>query len=148
MGSVAILDTAPSREQIERLEDYILQVPQVDLQTTHALSGGVYARTIFIPEGTVLTGAAHKKDHINVMQGDITVWTEEGMKRLTGQHVLTTKAGAKRAGLAHADTWWTTICATALTDIDEIEDELVENADRLQTRTLELHFAPVAQLES
>jgi hypothetical protein len=129
-----IVVAAPSREKVERLEALILECQQVDLKTTHKLSGGVYARTITIPAGTVLTGAAHKKDHINIVQGDITVSTDEGMKRLTGQHVLTTKAGNKRVGLAHANTIWTTVCQTFLTDFDEIEAELVEEPERLQTR--------------
>ena len=125
---------APSREKVERLEALILQTPQVDLKTTHCLSGGIYARTIIIPAGTILTGAAHKKDHINIMQGDITVSTDEGMKRLIGQHVMATKAGNKRVGLAHADTIWTTVCHTNLTDIEAIEEELVEESETLQTR--------------
>lgn len=128
----------PTRAKVETLEAEILQLPQVDLQTTHELSGGVYARTIVIPAGTVLTGASHKKDHINIMQGDITVSTDEGMKRLTGQHVIPTKAGMKRVGFAHTDTIWTTICQTFLTEIDAIEAELVEEPERLQSRTLAL----------
>lgn len=143
-----VVESAPSRAQIERLENEILKAPQVDLRTTHALAGGVYARTIFIPAGTILTGAAHKRDHINVMQGDITVWTEAGMRRLTGHHVLPTRAGAKRAGFAHADTWWTTLCATELTDINAIEDELVEQPERLQTRSPAIGCAPLVQLEN
>ena len=131
---VELAQEHPSREKVDRLEKLILQVPQIDLKTTHKLSGGVYARTIIVPAGTILTGAAHKKDHINIMQGDITVSTDDGMKRLTGQHVMTTKAGNKRVGLAHADTIWTTVCHTFLTDIEEIEAELVEEPERLQTR--------------
>lgn len=129
---------APTREKIERLEEIILQTPQVDLRTEHALAGGAYARTIYIPAGTVLTGASHKKDHINIMQGDISVSTDDGMKRLTGQHILTTKAGHKRVGYAHADTTWTTVCQTALTDYAEIEAELVEEPEKLQTRQQQL----------
>lgn len=44
-------------DKVDALESLILQVPQVDLQTKHELSGGVYARTILIPAGTVLTGS-------------------------------------------------------------------------------------------
>lgn len=117
-----------------RLEQAILQGPQIDLRTEHVLSGGVYARTIFIPAGTALTGATHKKDHVNVVCGDISVTTDEGVKRITGYHVLPSKAGIKRAGIAHADTVWTTLCKTDLTDIEDIEDELVEESARLQTR--------------
>jgi len=126
----------PSRDRIEQLESAILKVAQTDLRTTHELSGGVYARTIRIPSGTVLTGASHKKDHINIMQGDITVSTDDGMKRLTGQHVLATKAGMKRVGFTHADTIWTTVCHTNLTDIAEIEAELVEEPEKLQSRLM------------
>lgn len=117
-----------------RLEQAILQGPQVDLRTEHVLSGGVYARTIHIPAGTVLTGATHKKDHVNVVCGDISVTTDDGVKRITGYHVLPSKAGIKRAGIAHADTIWTTLCKTDLTDIKAIEDDLVEESDRLQNR--------------
>ena len=119
---------------VQRLEELILQAPQVDLMTTHALENGMYARTIYLEAGTVLTGAVHKTDHINIVYGDISVTTDEGVKRITGYQVITTKAGMKRAGYAHAATAWTTICKTDKTDLNEIEDELVENADKLQTR--------------
>jgi hypothetical protein len=136
------------RRAIERLEAEVLAQPQTDLRTEHVLSGGVYARTIHIPAGTVLTGATHKKDHVNVVIGDITVTTDQGPVRLTGYHVLPTKAGSKRAGVAHAPTAWTTICHTDLTDIEAIEDELVEESDRLQTRQLALGATPFTELES
>ena len=127
-------DPAGYRAKVERLERHIEQLPQVDLGTEHVFSGGMVARTITIPAGVALTGAAHKTDHLCVVQGDITVLTDEGPRRLTGLHTLATKAGMKRAGVTHAPTRWTTICRTDKTDIREIEDELVEEPERLQTR--------------
>jgi hypothetical protein len=50
---------------------------------------------------------AHKAEHLNICSGDISVWTEQGMKRITGYAVLPSLPGAKRVGLAHADTMWT-----------------------------------------
>ena len=41
------------------------------------------------------------------------------MRRLVGYHVLPSRAGAKRVGLAHADTWWTTVHA----NLDNCRDE-------------------------
>lgn len=125
---------SPTREQIERLELELLKHEQVPIATTHALAGPVYARTILIPAGTLLTGLVHRADHVNIAVGDITVMTDTGMRRLTGHHVLPTKAGAKRAGYAHADTFWTTVSYTTQTELAAIEDELVEDAARLQTR--------------
>lgn len=137
-----------TNDKLAQLERLILAVPQVDLRTRHEVSGGVYARTIYIPAGTVLTGATHKKDHINIVVGDITVSTDDGMKRITGHHVLPTKAGMKRGGFAHADTVWTTVCHTELTDIAAIEDELVVESDQLQTRTMALAMDAAQQLEN
>ena len=84
------------------------------------------------------------------MQGDITVSTDEGMKRLIGQHVMATKAGNKRVGLAHADTIWTTVCHTNLTDIEAIEEELVEESETDSGETIsvvpitsKMQFSPV-----
>ena len=111
-----------------------LALPQVGLRTEHVISGGMYARTITIPAGTVLTGAAHKTDHINVCMGDVEVLTDDGPKRLTGLHVLPTKAGMKRAGYTYAETRWTTTCRTQQTTVETAEDELVEQPERLQTR--------------
>lgn len=127
----------PSRAKIDALEVAVGAMQQVDLHTTHELAGGVYARTIVIPAGTVLVGCVHKKDHINVFQGDITAWTDEGMKRFTGHHVIPGSAGIKRAGYAHTETVWTTLSHTEnndLADLAAIEDELVENPESLQTR--------------
>ena len=135
MGDVVILDN----EKVSILEAEILKLPQVDLGTQHELSGKVYARTIYIRAGVVLTGAKHNHDHINIVFGDITVSTDEGMKRLTGYHVLPTKAGMKRVGFAHAGTYWTTCSYTELTEIEAIEDELTDESEMLQTRTLKLH---------
>jgi len=132
---MSALQKRPSREAIEQLERELMGHEQVQLATTHALAGPVYARTIFIPAGTLLTGLVHRADHVNISVGDITVLTDTGMRRLTGHHVIPTKAGAKRAGYAHADTHWTTVSYTTQTELGAIEDELVEDAERLQSRT-------------
>lgn len=114
----------------------MLELPQVDMQTTHALSGGVYARTVFIPAGTVVTGATHRKDHICIIDGDVQTILDGESRRIDGRVVINGEKGVKRAVYAHSDTLWTTVCSTELTDIAEIEAELVEEPEQLQTRHL------------
>lgn len=139
-----LMASVPTTESVRQLEGMLLQLPQVDLQTQHVVFGGLSARTIFIPAGTVLTGALTNIDNLCVVFGDITVTTDDGAQRLTGFNVLTASAGAKRAGVAHADTWWTTIHRTDLTDIAAIEEEMTGEAQALQTRTQALgHAAPL-----
>lgn len=122
----------PTREQIEHLEALILQKPQVDLPIRHYFAPGLYAREMFIPAGTVLTGAVHKTEHLAVFVGDITVWTDEGMQRLTGHCTFVSKPGTKRVGYAHADTWCTGFFPTDKTDVAELELDLVESPHLLQ----------------
>lgn len=122
-----------TNDAIRKLEADCLKLPQIQIGLWHHLSGGMYARTGVIKAGCVLVGAEHKTDHFNVMCGDITVTTDDGVQRLTGYHVLPTKAGKKRAGVAHIDTIWTTICKTDETELSKIEDDLVVESDRLQS---------------
>lgn len=134
----ALVADMPTPEAVRRMEDMLLQMPQINLHTEQLVHGGMAARTIFIPAGTVLTGALTNIDNLCVAFGDITVTTDDGPTRLTGFNVVPALAGAKRAGVAHADTWWVTIHRTDLTDLEAIEEEMTGEADRLQTRTLAL----------
>ena len=137
----ALLPDLPTREQIEAFEALMFahvaeHGGEGDITTRHFHADEIYGRAIDIPAGTVLIGTAHKADHLNVCVGDITVWTEEGLRRLTGTNILSSRAGAKRVGFAHADTMWLSIHrnATGGTDVQAIEEALVERADMLMTR--------------
>ena len=135
----------PAAEAVARLEAQLAQLPQVDLHTQHILHAGLSARTIFIPAGTALTGALTNIGNVCIVCGDITVTTDDGPQRLTGFNVITAEPGAKRAGIAHADTWWITCHHTDLTDVTQIEEEMTPEAGMLQTRRAALgHNAPVA----
>ena len=130
-----------SVQSVQELERILLAAPQVHLATSHLVHGGMCARTILIPAGTVLTGAQSRIDNICIAHGDIDVTTDQGVVRVTGYCVLPAHAGFKRAGVAHADTYWTTIWPTALTDLDDIEDEFTPESGMLQTRRSGIEFA-------
>lgn len=131
-----LLCDMPSRDAVERAERLFMHLPQVPLDTSHVIHGRMCARTILIPAGTFLTGALTEIDNICIVDGDITVTTDDGPRRLTGFHVLPANAGAKRAGLAHADTWWTTIIHTDLKDVSAIENAMTAESEMLQSRRL------------
>ncbi len=132
-----LLGGMPSVEAVRELEEVLrgLGLPLVDIPTETMVDDGMCLRTVFIPAGTIMTGALGRADTLNVLFGDITVTTDEGTKRLTGFNVIKGTAGAKRAGVSHADTWWTTIHRTELTNLAAIEDEYTdESADLLSRR--------------
>jgi len=103
-------DVEKRRNSLHLIEQEMVKHPQLDIPVKHLFSGGMYAREITIPKGTLLTGRIHKFDHFDIMlSGDITVSTDsEDVKRLTGLNIMTGNAGKKRAGYAHEDTHWIT----------------------------------------
>lgn len=114
------------REKLARLEAALSSGETVELPVKHHFSRGVYARELFIPKGTVLVGKIHKYSQINIVsRGDISVLTEEGIKRVKAGDTIVSKPGIKRAGYAHEDTLWTTIHGTHETDLEKIENELI-----------------------
>lgn len=121
------------RAKIFALENHILAGPQVELEYLHHFAPGIYMREMRIPKGTVVTGAIHKHDHLNILiKGELSVWTEDGMKRIEAPAVIPSKAGIKRAGYAHEDSAWITVCHNPndVRDLDELWDFLVTNSYR------------------
>lgn len=118
-----------TRRQVEALERAIQTLPQIDCSVWHHFAPGLYARKMLIPADTVLTGAVHKTEHLVIVSGDISVTTPGGTKRITGAHeIFTSLPGEKRAGYAHADTYFTTVHATSETDLDRLVEELTESS--------------------
>ena len=109
-------------EQIEALEREMLKGEQIDLPVRDFFSHKCYARELFIPAGTVLIGRVHKFQNLNIMSmGELSVLTDDGIKRIKAPYTVSSPPGTKRVAFAHADTLWTTIHGTELTDVDEIE---------------------------
>lgn len=113
------------RDRLLTVERAICAQPQVEIPVKHYFVNGMYAREIVIPKGTVLTGAIHLTEHLCVMNGDLTVSSEKGTRRLTGYHMFTSYPGEKRIGYAHEDTIFTTLHATPITTVKEVEEALV-----------------------
>lgn len=119
---------ATTRERLDALEAELLRHPQVEIPPRHYFAKGLYAREITIPRGTLLTGKIHTTQHLNIIsQGEISVLTEHGPKRVKAPCTLVSPPGTKRAGYAHEDTVWTTIHAnpTDETDVDKLEALLI-----------------------
>ena len=121
------LPAVPTREQILALEGEMRKLPQMDLPPVHHFAKGIYARELRIPAGTLLTGKVHRTEHLNILSaGEITVWTEDGMKRVSAPFTIVSRPGTKRVGFAHTDCVWTTIHGTEETDLERLEAELIE----------------------
>ena len=117
----------PSKAQIQALQDEMVQMPQVELQTEHYFSEGMYCRKVWRPAGTIIVGKVHKKDHFFMcLSGEIIAWTEKGMKTLKAGDIIESKPGTKRVTMALTDAIGVTVHRTDKQDLDEIESELLE----------------------
>lgn len=110
------------RDKVALLESEMLKHEQIDIPVRHDFSPGIYARTITIPAGTLLTGRIHKFEQLNILSGGtIEVLTQDGMKKVTAPFIVVSPPGTKRVAYAHTDCTWTTVLATEEKDPDVIE---------------------------
>lgn len=120
------LAALPTRKQIDRLEDELRQLPQVEIRTDHTFAPGLYARTITVPKGATLTGKVHATEHLFIIsKGDMTLVTEHGRQRVQAPFQCVGKAGLKRVGYAHEETVCTNIHITEETDLAKLEAALI-----------------------
>jgi hypothetical protein len=114
------------RDKLYRLEAEIGAMPQLDIPVRHYFAPGVYVREVTIPAGAVLTGKIHKFAHLCVVsKGDISVLTENGVKRIRAPFTMLSPPGTKRAGYAHEETVFSTIHPTDETDLQTIEAHFI-----------------------
>jgi len=117
--------------RVRELEANLLALPQVPIETRHVLHAGLYARSIVVPAGTVLTGALIKVATLLMIDGDTLVYLDGEAVRLTGHHVLPASAGRKQAFVTIADTRITMIFPTSARTVAEAERAFTDEAENL-----------------
>ena len=114
------------RESIMALETEMKKHEQLEMPLTHHHFHKGYGRELFIPAGTLLVGKIHKHQTLNILlEGDISLLTEEGTKRVQAPFTVVSKPGIKRVGYAHTDCKWLTVHGTEETDLEKIEEEVI-----------------------
>ena len=121
------------RVAILALEASLLSQEQIEIPPTHLMHGGMYARAVTVPAGTLLTGNIYKYDHIEVMtSGKILVTTDDGQSRqLSGFHLMPALSGKKRAAYAIDETTWITFHTVG--NADNIEPDDIQNLITCET---------------
>ena len=124
-GQTALAQGAEWRRKLEAMEACLLQMPQAEAPISHWFSRGVYAREMSLEPGSLLTGRIHKYSQINVLlQGEVSVLLEDGIRRICAPFIYEAPAGAKRVMFAHTAVRWLTICGTHNTNTETLVDEL------------------------
>jgi hypothetical protein len=115
-------------QKVDHLLSQVEKMPQVDCQTKHYFGPSLYIREVTMPAGTVVIGKPHRKEHMCVMlQGRMVVVLGDGTKQeLVAPMTFVGSAGRKVAYILET-TVFQNILATDETDIDVLENMLVDN---------------------
>lgn len=121
-------------DKVRQVESMVRQLDQVQIETQHTIHAGMYARTIRIPAGVVLTGVLIKRATLLILSGNATVYVGGREITFTGYHVLPASAGRKQLFYAHQDTRLTMLFPTSATTVDQAETEFTDEIDSLMSR--------------
>lgn len=92
----------------------------------HTFADGCYVREIFNPANQLLVTKIHKKKHpFFLMQGEMSILTEEGVSRISAPHHGITLAGTKRVIYTHTDCVFVTVHGTNKKTVEEVEEEVI-----------------------
>lgn len=126
MNELVSLENLNTRDKIFAAEAFMKEQPQVEIQVRHDFSQGVYARTITIPAGVVLTGEIHKFKQLNILsKGCMQVYTEEGIRKVEAPFIVVSPPGTKRIAHTLTECVWTTIHGTDETDVEIIRSQFI-----------------------
>ena len=75
--------------QVRMLENGLLSMPQIKIATYHILHAGMYARTITVPAGVVLTGSLMKIPTLLIIQGEFLLFAGDKTISLNGYNTYT-----------------------------------------------------------
>lgn len=112
------------------MSNQIVDIRENELPLTHTFSDGVYAREIFMPKGMMVIGQVHNTTHLNlVSKGSALVVDNAGrVSRVTAPFTFESKAGVRKVLFILEDMFWTTIHVTNETDIEVLENTLVDKS--------------------
>lgn len=126
-------------DSVKQLEDVALSCPQLPATTQHIIHGGMYARTVLVPKGAMLTGALIEVPTILIVNGHAEVFIGEESVIVEGYHCFAAATGRKQAFIALEDTYLTMIFPTSAKTVEEAEDWFTDEAHLLFSRKPDAH---------
>ena len=119
--------------KMEQLEALALTMPQVSASVVHAFAAGIYIRSVTLKAGSIVMGHRHRTTHLNIMlSGRLTLFHPDGRRdELTAPVVIEAMPGRKVA-YVHEDTTWLNLYPSEETDVDALEDRLLDKSEGWQ----------------
>ena len=132
MKDLAPLSNVPSYSEIKNLEAAMRASPAIikEIPVKHYWGDEIYGREMHMRAGMSLVGKMHAKRHFFVLlSGEITAWTDKGMKRMVAPQVIVTEPGTKRVIAAHTDCRFMTFHGTSQVTEESVLNEIIIEED-------------------
>jgi len=108
----------------------MLQREQAEYQEIHHFFPGMYIREAFIPKGTFVVGHYHKTEHLNIfLKGKATLINDKGEATVMEAPMMFMAKPGRKIAYADEDMVWQNIFVTDETDIDKLEDMLLDKSE-------------------
>lgn len=109
---------------IDRLKDF----PQVECPVKHYFADGQYVRETFMAGGTFAIGKKHKTKVVNILlKGKISLFIDKDTTEIiTAPCIWVSQAGVQKIAYFHEDTVWVNTHPTNETDLDKIEESVID----------------------
>lgn len=118
-------ENMPVLDKVRALEKALLCQDQAEVPQHFIQGGGIAAKTVFFKAGTLVTGAMHRFENMNIMSsGDILIVTDGAPIRymvVDSPVIVVSPPGVKRAAFVIKDTYWTSLMPTELNDLESVE---------------------------
>jgi len=139
MSELATVESSPllvlTRDDVDQFEQSLFEFAratnsEVVPPVVNHFGPGVYMREMFLNAGVMVVGHAHKTEHFNILlSGTMRVIVGESVEEMTGPKIVLSSPGKKKIGYAITDCRWLTIHPTHETNLDKLEEDLIEKSD-------------------
>ena len=121
-------------DNVRQLTAAMAELPQVPIRTEHILHAGLYARTVFVPAGVIITGVLIKIPTLLIVQGEALVYIGGASVRLEGYNVVPAAAGRRQVFVAESDLRLTMLFASDAASVDQAERQFTDEFEQLVSR--------------
>lgn len=126
--------TLAAIDKVRRIEDYAFTQEQIDIPVRHFLHAGMYARSVTVPAGVMITGALIRVATVLVVSGDAHVYVGDDFRHLVGYNVFAADKDRKQIFVAVKDTDITMLFPTQAKTVKEAEEQFTDEYRLLTTR--------------
>jgi hypothetical protein len=132
MGLSRMMAEVQTLHDIEKIEQAMLDMPQVECPVVHHFGPNIYMREVTLKAGTFAIGHAQKFEHLNiVLTGSVAIIDNGQVKTIKAPTIFVGKPGRKM-GYVLEDTVWLNVYSTNETDIDKLEETYLDKSTAWQ----------------